>query len=265
MAYGGFTNSHSSAGISNYEQALAYLGKKSERPLPGKATRIRKVGENVAIKYHATDIVVYQPDGTCILNSGGWHTVTTRYKLESYSTARIYAEDGLWYIAGKRDPETYDWKGSSMFYDGVVITPDGKPVEPRSPEATKKLKAKLDKLVKKYIAGYIEHIMEHGLDDPSSGDCWGCCMREVGTGKTDVMGYDHYFTHFADHYYVPSLLANAFMKQRGDNQIGMLWHMTKRDCEQKQHPSLATRALRSWFKNIKSHLLDEMRHGKGIA
>jgi hypothetical protein len=256
---------NSSIPCRSYTEALAYLGKKTERLLPGKATRIRKVCDNIAVKYHATDIVVYQPDGTTILNSGGWHTVTTKYKLESYSTARIYAEDGLWYIAA-RNGETYEWNDSSLYYDGVVIKPNGMPVEPRSPEATKKLKSKLDKLVKKYIAGYIEHIREHGLDNPSGGDCWGCCMREVDTGKTDMMGYDHYFSHFADHYYVPSLLANAFMRQRGDNQIGYVWHMTKHDIETKRYPDLAARALRSWFKAIKSRLLDEMRSsGKGLA
>ena len=56
------------------------------------------------LRLHATDIITWKPDGTKILNSGGYKTRTTKERLNAYinlnSTTNfwIYQRHGTWYI-----------------------------------------------------------------------------------------------------------------------------------------------------------------------
>jgi hypothetical protein len=45
----------------------------------------------VRIVYHRTAVVVYWPDGTFALNTGGWHTATTTAKMRLYGPPGQYA------------------------------------------------------------------------------------------------------------------------------------------------------------------------------
>lgn len=74
--------------------------------------------------------------------------------------------------------------------------------------------------------------------------------RATPHGRTEPLGIDHYLTHFADAYYVPSLLLNA-IKARGYRDPAIIWHMIKaqRDGEH------AARILRAFFKDLKPALL----------
>ena len=57
---------HSHPEIRTYAQADAYLGHKDRRPLPGRATEIRRYYDDgraaeISIRYHSTDVVTYYP------------------------------------------------------------------------------------------------------------------------------------------------------------------------------------------------------------
>jgi hypothetical protein len=75
-------------------------------------------GDHVAIRLHNTDVVEVYPDGTYVLDSGGWHTVTTKQRINEYSPANVYQKDWNWYL----------WPGDKEFSDNMRVDSTGKPV-----------------------------------------------------------------------------------------------------------------------------------------
>lgn len=71
------------ASIHSYADAEKFLAGKTARKL-GNNTYVESIGHTVtaiAVRLHATNIVTYHPDGTIVLNTGGWNTVTTRDRM----------------------------------------------------------------------------------------------------------------------------------------------------------------------------------------
>ncbi len=85
--------------VQNYEQADALLKGRchNSRRLENNTYLIRNVG-SIAVRLHTTDIVTYKPDGTIVLNSDGRRTSTTKDMINTYSPARVYQKDGVWYV-----------------------------------------------------------------------------------------------------------------------------------------------------------------------
>ena len=81
-------------------------------------TTVRLIDGGVAIRLHSTDIVTIHDDGSMILNSGGWLSVTTKERINRYTPARITQRAGVWYMAD-----------GSLFYDGMIIEADGRRVD----------------------------------------------------------------------------------------------------------------------------------------
>lgn len=68
--------------------------------------------------YHRTAVVTHRPDGCIVLDSGGWHTATTKTAMNQASSQdrlgfRVYAKNGDWFVSG-HGPDV-------AFYDGMVI------------------------------------------------------------------------------------------------------------------------------------------------
>jgi len=54
------------------------------------------------LRFHATDIITWKPDGKIILNSGGYKTRTTKQRLNQYlypHDIRVYQKDFEWYLS----------------------------------------------------------------------------------------------------------------------------------------------------------------------
>ena len=202
-------------------------------------------GENVAIKLHKTNIVTFAPDGTITLNSGTWRTPTTKDRINTAlgdQGMQITANKGLWYIGG------------SIFYDGITIK-DGIVLNPQVPQDMELYKKQVDKLVKAYINGFVDHIVKNGLEEPSGGDCWPCHLK-AEDGRPDAMGVDHYLSHFAEQYYVPSLFFNALLEKKYGN-LPFIWEMMKSNVEFRKSEGRAL--LTKYFKARKLALAEELR------
>jgi len=53
-----------------------------------------------AIRLHYTNIVIFYPDGTTHINSGGWLTRTTKDRINKYcGFIKVWQEKGEWYVA----------------------------------------------------------------------------------------------------------------------------------------------------------------------
>ncbi len=169
-------------------------------------TRLVQCGDSYGIKLHQTVVVEIHSNNTFTLNTGGWFTVTTTARINSYSPAYISQSKGVWYL-----------KDGTAFSDSVVITASGKTLNsPNSKRVNEH--AKIRTAIDKYVTEYAKALKSKSVPAPSGGDCWGCCMRDKD-GQT-VMGTGHLLEHMTQGYLVPSLLVNA-LSSKGYNPVYM--------------------------------------------
>ena len=99
-------------------EQLILRGRGGKKKLENNTYLERESEDEFGVVLHSTTIVRIFRDGSYILDSGGWHTVTTKDRMNRYAMNR-YAPHGVsqckyvWYVKGKR------------FYDGIKILPNG--------------------------------------------------------------------------------------------------------------------------------------------
>lgn len=274
----------------SYEQAEKFLagGKNPNSRKHANNTWIERRGDNIAVRLHSTDVVLYRPDGSFVLNTGGWHSVTTKDRINGYVPAdvRVYSDKGIWTVygpSGEPQPPLYASTHGTLcdFADGLEFDKNGKPINP--PASLRLQEQALQKAVKKYIDGFASLAAEKGIAHPSSGDCW-CCHfnekdayresgmrgRSLDVVKANPLGFDHYFSHFEEGYYVPSLLFKAFCYcgYGQQPQIGYWWPTPGLEgetaCGGVAQKADIARILRRYFKAIKPHLMEEMIKRGGL-
>ena len=103
----------------------------ANKQLQGRYSQRRKIGNNtwlerrensaIALRLHNTDILVFLSNGDTVLNSGGWHTVTTKSRINEHMSTG-------WGLSQKN----YDWylrnytTGQKVEYqDSITITAEG--------------------------------------------------------------------------------------------------------------------------------------------
>ena len=207
----------------NYWTAKDFLSKgksKTRRPLPGRSTEMLQLENgDIAIRYHATNVVTWHSNGHTTLTSEGFRTMTTKERINEYSETRVSQNSGLWYM-----PD------GSLFYDGIQIDAKGKALNARRPEKTEGKKAKLDKLVSRYVKAFAAQIKKDGkLPEPGNGDCWYCLMvvssseehkgKSLGEANGDV---SHILEHLKERYIFGSILWRA-IQRRGNPSV--CWHI----------------------------------------
>ena len=90
----------------------------AKNPIGKTATTIQPRNGWIAVKYHDTDVVSYQPNSrVVVLNSGGWLTPTTKRRMNEASDEfglgfKVYSKAKQWYV-----DTPYD--GTIQFHDGV--------------------------------------------------------------------------------------------------------------------------------------------------
>lgn len=94
----------------------------------GRPINTRKIANNtwlerrptgaIAVRLHRTDVVTWLPSGHVRFDSGGWNTITTRERMNTFGPAwvRLYARKRVMYasIAGRE----------TTFADGLTVGPD---------------------------------------------------------------------------------------------------------------------------------------------
>lgn len=177
------------------------------------------------VKYHDTVVVRKDPNGIITLNSGGYHTKTTKERFWEYGKIPVSQKNGIWYM-----PD------GSAFYDGIQVRPGPAPNYGRCvivSEIKESDEAKV-KEMKARIKSFTLLITKDRLPYPDSGDCWLCCMRgqksETAPKPIQTIGdftgdHEHLLSHIEDGYVHGSLLVNAMMEHGfGKEQIGFYYH-----------------------------------------
>lgn len=187
------------------ERLFATARNKDEGKPLANNTRLFKRGNNFAIQLHSTDVVTIRPDNSCVLDSGGWKTMTTKDRMQTYSpVGRIESKRGTWYVHAGGD--------TKVFKDGIKIKADGTIVG-GAPVGEPKKEQALRKRAKAYAKAFVDALHAGDVGAPSLGDCF-MCMAYDRDGKHVMSGADHILNHFDESYFVPSLLVNA-LKERG--------------------------------------------------
>jgi len=201
------------------------------------------------IRLHLTDIVTRQNSGDIILNSGGWKTITTKDRLNSFLQPLgfyISQQNSVWYI--KKDGKDTNY----IFNDGMIITNNGdiKNTTIKNEKKTEDLKKK----VNEYVKNYVNLLVNRKLPQPTNGDCWYCLMKtEDGRTLGDVSSSDHMLNHLKEKYYVPSILANAVeefgMSQVNKHTIGYWWkyHDSRLEAWEDYTKKQVTKVLRRYI------------------
>lgn len=205
-----------------------------------------------AVVLHKTAIVKIYPKDVYELNSGGWHTMTTKERINRFSPICLFANKGLWYFDGY------------VFEDGIKVDKNGKPIgKVVSLDDIEAKKNGLDKAVSAFIKCFCDDLKKNGMKDPSAGDCWLCGMLSKAGDYTNV---DHLISHMEEDYFVPRLLFEAVSEHvrgrswqgampdgKAEQCIATRWHIMKIDVRYRSREASA--ALRRYFMNRKSELL----------
>lgn len=165
---------------------------------------VRRNG-NIALQLHQTDVATFQPDGAIILNSGGWHTLTTKDRINQALPAglRLSQAKGIWWLKGQ------------VFKDGITINPNG------TITGQGKSNPKADVKLKKQVRAYAKLCADAvPMEPPGAGDCWYCAMvttnkQTLGDAFKDA---SHLDSHIKEGYVVPSLVYHA-LKESGNTDF----------------------------------------------
>jgi len=85
-------------------------------------TEVIDRGDHIAVRLHRTDVVKVYPDGTYQLYAGGWHTVTTKQRINEFSPANVYQQDWCWYVNNN----------DTLFEEGIRVDSRGKVIDDRT-------------------------------------------------------------------------------------------------------------------------------------
>jgi hypothetical protein len=192
----------------------------SAKMINNNTARIIYPGGVVAVRLHATNVITFLPSGEMVLNSGGWQTVTTKERINRYSSARITQRGGQWFM-----------RDGSLFYDGIVIDSAGAVTSER-----RKPNDKAVKNMKRKIKQYCDLLSADNLPQPGPGDCFLCRFQDKDPG--------HLLTHIDEGYIFGSILVEA-MRAAGyrDEQIYLHYRLNLIDAFKRQLRKYLTKAL----------------------
>jgi hypothetical protein len=234
--------------VTAYDEAAETLGKRQSRKV-GNNTYLRRRDEHtIAVKLHATDVVVFNSDGTVTLHDGGYLTPTTKDRINTYLPRpyRVYSDRGQWYLY--EYSTEHGTQKVFPYFDGIrlafnplraVNASDGPDIAKREKE-----NAKLKREINAYVALYTnERVKELLESETTAGDCLFCQFTTEGDSVGDVVGdVSHLRYHLAESYTMISTLYNAVKAKGYANPAVIL----------RYSPDLARRALATYLRN---HLL----------
>lgn len=184
-------------------------------------TYLHRVGDDIAVRLHETDVVTFHADGTATLNTGGWFTMTTKDRINHWLPAGIRLESnrGRWFLVYSGHSE-YDAEGNYRYVlserprvpysDGIVLdlatldVIEGAP-KPEQVKAEDDENTATRKAIEKYLRTTKPEEIVKAFDNPG-GDCWFC----AGINPT---ARDHLLGHVEEHYVMLTLTRNAIVER----------------------------------------------------
>lgn len=174
---------------------------------PGRPCAHRR-SDGIGIRLHNTDVVVWHPDETVTLNTGGWLTVTTKGRINDWAAPfGITSVRGEWKVMVRNPDRGQDgpyWLPVGTFHDGMVLdgaNPTATLAEPPEVTAARAADDQTKRAVRDYVKGITEEQIARSVA-AAGGDCWTC---RFGIGDER----EHLVAHLEESYYVAHLMRNA--------------------------------------------------------
>jgi len=109
----------------SHTEARETLNGRSSRTIANNTTLVDLGDGSIGLRLHSTIVVTFNADGSIVLRTGGYHTTTTKDRLNRVARAHgwsVYAKAREWFIS-HRSGTVFE------FEDGFTIPPAG----PREP------------------------------------------------------------------------------------------------------------------------------------
>ena len=84
----------------NFNDAIAKLNGRDSRKVDNNTYLERLSPDEIGVRLHNTYVVRYFRNGSVTIHSGGWHTVTTKDRINSYSPASVTQRKYEWFCNG---------------------------------------------------------------------------------------------------------------------------------------------------------------------
>jgi hypothetical protein len=219
----------------NYLAVKALLKGKTERKIAGNTLATLHEQGSIEIKFWDTVIMVIAQDGTMVLNSGGFKTVTTQARMDEYMGPhwQLSTSKGVWHLVHFLTDQGYNGEVERYIYrDGMVLHASGL-VTGAADEADVKGLEQMAKRISAYAKAYAKALVGGEVPKPSNGDCFYCSHVIDGSKLTPDHGAtEHLTSHMGESYFVPSMLVNAMnykgglMSQVAKGVVHGLWYST---------------------------------------
>ena len=110
-----------------YYDADRLLDKRESRKIQNHTYLKRRDSTTIAVMFWATDVVTYNQDGSISLDTGGYRTVSTRDRMDTYNPlGGVCVERGDWWYYNSSLLNN-SWAMFYEFKSGMLIQPDGTP------------------------------------------------------------------------------------------------------------------------------------------
>ena len=219
--------------VTTYAELDAKLqGRNAQSRKLANNTYAHRRGDDIAVRLHETDVLTFRPNGTVVLDSGGWRSTTTKSRFNEFLPMPFR----VWQAKGRWNVQAGDVRAD--YFDGMVVdlrNPDalasaGLPATTVAKEdkANRILDAKIKKFLTKDVTPENVVFALENMD----GDCWMCLMLAAdGTslGDTDPH-HQHLRDHMREHYVVGAMLRNAVVNARF-GQPGFVLSMVYHDAQ----------------------------------
>lgn len=93
----------------NFFSAETFLGRRSVRTVTGKRSTqvVRLSPDEIVLRYHGTSVVTWHRDGSCILRTNGYRTVTTKARMnDAVPMVSVWQRNFEWYVARQGEAPT---------------------------------------------------------------------------------------------------------------------------------------------------------------
>ncbi len=132
--------------FSGYREARHFCDNRRKRKLANN-TYLQDYGDRIAVRLHNTDIVTFR-EGSLTLSSGGWHTPTTKERMNRYlpcdwkgTRASVWQAFNNWYLTASfegKESATYDYEDGITLHDDGSVTVGERPATVADPDGDKR-------------------------------------------------------------------------------------------------------------------------------
>jgi hypothetical protein len=181
-------------------------GKDSKRI--ARDTYVRRNDTDIVVQFHKTFVVRIKPDGTHVLDTGGWRTPSVKTRINMILRPlgwTIVQEDHVWFL--QKDQLRY------LFVDGCMILPDGKV---KGASGKQCLFRNVNSLIDKYVSGFMREWKRGDVPPPCAGDPFNVYMicssplEKKSIAEADKPELQHFVLQYMrGQYYFGSLLMVA--------------------------------------------------------